>query len=76
MSKCGTQNGPQEHRDRGEPPCDECLKAAREYMAEYRLRRAVQENPQGELRKALLNAKKAQERLRVIREEITRLTGS
>jgi hypothetical protein len=75
VSKCGTPNGPHEHRANREPVCEDCAKAAREYMREYRLRKAVQENPERELRRAVDAAKKAMERLRAVKEEYRQVTG-
>ena len=37
--RCGTYAGVQQHRKRKEPACDECRKAAREYMSELRVRK-------------------------------------
>lgn len=69
MSKCGTPNGPQEHRQRGEQPCPDCRKAAADYMREYRIRKAVERDPEGELRRAKEAAAAALERLRWVKEE-------
>ena len=38
---CGTYGGAQAHRKRGEPLCDRCKEAKREYQREYRRRRAA-----------------------------------
>lgn len=34
--ECGTTSGYQTHKRRGSEPCDECRKAQRDYMREYR----------------------------------------
>ena len=75
MSKCGTPNGPQEHRLRGEPVCHQCKEAAADYMRDYRLRKAMQQNPEKELQKAVETAAAALDRLRSAREEYKRVTG-
>ena len=36
---CGTYAGYQQHRLRGEPPCEACREAGRKYMRDYRKRK-------------------------------------
>lgn len=33
---CGTYSGAQQHRRRGERPCEDCLRAAADYIRDYR----------------------------------------
>ena len=70
---CGTANGAADHRRRGEPVCDECKEAHREYIREYRIRKAVEKDPEGELRRAKEYAQGALDRLRDVRAEYARI---
>ena len=70
---CGTPNGANDHRRQGEPVCAECKEAQRDYIREYRIRKAVEKDPEGELRKANENARRALDRLREVRAEYARV---
>jgi hypothetical protein len=53
--------------------CDDCREAHREYIREYRIRKAVEKDPEGELRKAIEYAQSARDRLRDVKAEYARV---